>query len=661
LRFFTFGNISLFSNNNEGAVMKRLVAVAQLALCFVLVSCNSGSGQTRPSELVGHWVHGSGGISGTPDKMELFKDGTGVADKVSISWKVEGKRLVILSSLMGMSYNYKVSGYELTLIDDDGDSEIFVRKGKLEEFKAKLEAEKAKRIAEAKRAFEQLPRFTDSRDNKVYRTVTIGGKTWMAENLNFAAEGSKCYRNNAEYCEKYGRLYNWTTALKACPAGYHLPSDGEWTMLENAVGGKDIAGTKLKSTDGWDEDGNGTNDFGFSALPGGLGGADNYFSDAGSDGYWWSATEINAYNAWIRDMYSYVRDSKYFRKGNLFSVRCVQDKSHIEQQAEQAIERGNKALDNGKFDEAIAGFNEAIKLNPNSDIYFKRGNAYYDKKDYDKAVADYTETIRLNPKADGAYNNRGNVYLYKKDYDKAIADYTETIRLNPKADRAYINRGDAYHDKKDYDKAIADYTEAIRLNPKADDAYANRGKTYLFKEDDDKAIADFNQAILLNPNNATANLFKPRNLDDEIAEYTEAIRLNPKDVDAYIDRGSTYFEKKDYDRAIQDYSQAIRLDPENDNAPYLMRGRLYAHKGDFDKAIADANKVIRLDPENWDAYHCRGSAYLGKKDYDKAIADFEKAIADFEESLRRSSMSGKMSFEEAKKDLEKAKKLKGGR
>jgi len=169
--------------------------------------------------------------------------------------------------------------------------------------------------------------FKDRRDGKTCKSVKVGGKTWMAENLNFAAEDSKCYDNKAENCARYGRLYNWETALKACPAGFHLPSDDEWTALENAVGGRSTAGTKLKSAAGWNEDGNGTNDYGFSALPGGLGRSDGSFDDAGYSGYWWSATEDSANDAWYRSMF-YDNDYVYrydVSKAYLFSVRCVAD------------------------------------------------------------------------------------------------------------------------------------------------------------------------------------------------------------------------------------------------------------------------------------------------------------------------------------------------
>ena len=169
--------------------------------------------------------------------------------------------------------------------------------------------------------------FKDSRDGKIYKTVKIGSLVWMAENLNFAAEGSVCYDNDPANGDKYGRLYNWETALKACPAGFHLPSDDEWTALVNAVGGASRAGTKLKSTEGWNEDGNGTNDFGWSALPGGNGYSDGDFDGAGYYGYWWSATEDDADYVWNRDMYcdnEFVGRDDYY-KTYLFSVRCVED------------------------------------------------------------------------------------------------------------------------------------------------------------------------------------------------------------------------------------------------------------------------------------------------------------------------------------------------
>ncbi|MCL2183803.1 MAG: fibrobacter succinogenes major paralogous domain-containing protein [Chitinispirillia bacterium] len=173
--------------------------------------------------------------------------------------------------------------------------------------------------------------FTDKRDGKTYRTVKIGKQTWMAENLNYKIGKSVCYDNKESNCRKYGRLYDWNTALKACPAGWHLPSDEEWTALTDFVGGEETAGTKLKSKTGWSTDKGykaATDDYGFSALPGGYGGSGGSFNYAGSIGSWWSATaEGDASIVWGRDM-SY--DDEDVGRGinstiSLFSLRCSQD------------------------------------------------------------------------------------------------------------------------------------------------------------------------------------------------------------------------------------------------------------------------------------------------------------------------------------------------
>lgn len=167
--------------------------------------------------------------------------------------------------------------------------------------------------------------FVDPRDGHKYRTVKIGKQTWFAENLAFNAPGSWVYENKPENEAKYGRLYYWETATRACPEGWHLPSDEEWSELERFVG--EDAGKKLKSTQGWEYDGNGTDNFGFRALPVGYRDSDGSFFDVGLNGYWWSATVNDASNAWVRDMdyyFAYVRRYDGYKTTG-FSLRCLQN------------------------------------------------------------------------------------------------------------------------------------------------------------------------------------------------------------------------------------------------------------------------------------------------------------------------------------------------
>jgi len=169
--------------------------------------------------------------------------------------------------------------------------------------------------------------FTDPRDGRVYRTVKIGEQVWMAENLNYNAPDSKFYDNDPANGEKYGRLYNWETAKMACPPGWHLPSIEEWDELVDFVGGKETAGKYLKAKSGWNGDGNGTDKYGFSALPGGNENSEGSFIDIGGYGYWWSASEYHSYFAYYRSMPYSSEYVGYFidSKECFYPVRCLRD------------------------------------------------------------------------------------------------------------------------------------------------------------------------------------------------------------------------------------------------------------------------------------------------------------------------------------------------
>ena len=183
--------------------------------------------------------------------------------------------------------------------------------------------------------------FTDPRDGQTYTTIEIGSQTWFAENLNYEIPNSWWYDNSIANGDIYGRLYTWDAALNACPSGWHLPSDDEWKTLEMALGmsqseADDIGfrgtdeGEKMKSTTGWNNNGNGTNSSGFNALPGG--GRDSSwssFDDLGIFGYWWSSSEYSGTDAaWARYLTNesgQVYRDNYFYKATGFSVRCVKN------------------------------------------------------------------------------------------------------------------------------------------------------------------------------------------------------------------------------------------------------------------------------------------------------------------------------------------------
>lgn len=178
---------------------------------------------------------------------------------------------------------------------------------------------------------QQTGTFTDNRDGKVYKTIKIGNQTWFAENLAYKANGGCwAYNKDSVNVTKYGYLYSWEAAKTASPAGWHLPSDAEWTTLTDYLGGAKVAGGKLKSTMEWSVDAseNATNESGFNALPGSALGYNNgtsNFGVLGVDAFFWTATPEKNY-VWIRHL---NESSMLFRDFDFsaaaYSVRCIKD------------------------------------------------------------------------------------------------------------------------------------------------------------------------------------------------------------------------------------------------------------------------------------------------------------------------------------------------
>jgi uncharacterized protein (TIGR02145 family) len=200
----------------------------------------------------------------------------------------------------------------------------------------------------------------DSRDNQVYQTVTVGTQTWMAQNLNYQTANSYCYKGETDKCAEYGRFYTWAVAMDSvgefspngkgcgymvddekckpkghvrgiCPEGWHLPSFGECNDFIGGVGGKFVAGKMLRSTVGWKDNGNGSDDYSFSAFPAGLRDDKGNFKYAGETAGFWTSTESRERKSYLLLMYSGIesveldgyRDS--FEKNYGANIRCIKD------------------------------------------------------------------------------------------------------------------------------------------------------------------------------------------------------------------------------------------------------------------------------------------------------------------------------------------------
>ena len=202
----------------------------------------------------------------------------------------------------------------------------------------------------------QYGTLVDSRDAQIYKTVQIGDQVWMAENLNYASEGSACFNDTASYCELFGRLYYWSTAMDSagtwsdhgkgcgynktctptypvrgiCPEGWHLPSAEEFNKLIDAVGGLDSASRKLISPVGWYDhfmtaQFHADNSTGFSAIASGGKTTESGFWGLGRGTGFFSSTEFNVYNARNMSLYPSEPAVGTTAKKGMESVRCVKD------------------------------------------------------------------------------------------------------------------------------------------------------------------------------------------------------------------------------------------------------------------------------------------------------------------------------------------------
>lgn len=206
----------------------------------------------------------------------------------------------------------------------------------------------------------------DDRDGKTYKTVKIGEQEWMAENLNYDVQNyessyrSWCYDGEVDNCQKYGRLYRWSVVIDSltlandsaitcgcrksgegictipykwkgiCPNGWHIPTQNEWGDLVKFVGGSDIAGKKLKSSEGWVSLGgiNGTDEFCFAGSPAGYrSGSASYSNDYM---YFWTADQYESGSTNAYAMYGFYKSNIFYSCYEstcvkAFPIRCIKD------------------------------------------------------------------------------------------------------------------------------------------------------------------------------------------------------------------------------------------------------------------------------------------------------------------------------------------------
>ena len=201
-----------------------------------------------------------------------------------------------------------------------------------------------------------------------------------------------------------------------------------------------------------------------------------------------------------------------------------------------------------------------------------------------------------DPQQARAFRARGEIFRQTGKFDAAFEAFNEAIRLDPDNANAYESRGNTFNNTKKYDRAIEDYNEALRLKPDFAQAFSDRGAAWYFKGEYQKAIAD----------------------------YDEAIRLEPHNARTYSNRSAAYRKLGRTERAIEDDTSAIRIDPTSRNSLTIAACDLAAN-GDYAARSPTTTKRSRSVPRAKFLTN-RGDAYQARKDYDRAIADYDAAL-----------------------------------
>jgi tetratricopeptide (TPR) repeat protein len=236
---------------------------------------------------------------------------------------------------------------------------------------------------------------------------------------------------------------------------------------------------------------------------------------------------------------------------------------------------------------------------------FTLGMTRYAAAEWDEAIAHFSDALSHHVERTTAldqslvYFQRGSAYLRKGAYDLALTDLGQAIKLQPKLAGAYVNRMQIYINKGDYKRALADVNQAIKLQPDFALAHNNRGIVYLNVKDYDKAIADFSQALKLMPAKA---------------DSARTLRCEGRQLGTFLGGDHEVPIVNFFFCELSDYFL------------YVNRGTAYLSKQDYDRALADLSQAIKIEPNRAAAYFNRAVIFYSKKNYDLAIADCSQVI-----------------------------------
>ncbi len=281
----------------------------------------------------------------------------------------------------------------------------------------------------------------------------------------------------------------------------------------------------------------------------------------------------------------------------------------------------------------ISLWSDAVKKSPNkARPYFNLGNAYKRDGKYETSIDYYTKSIALAPRYGGAFHARGIAHRHLGDNEAALTDFNQAIMVEPKV-QFMLNRAETLRRMGDIEAAITGYTRIISLASHRYEAFLDRGTIY----------------------------FEMNKLDEAIEDFTKAIALNPYDPLIPNNRALAYMKKGEVDLAFKDLDRTLSLNRHNVQALYI-RGTIHRERQEFNKAVDDYTNAIRINPMHLEAINDRGIVYAQLAKFKEAIKDFDKVLKlnpDYEQAYRNRGIAYGRSgqIEKAEADIKKAQDL----
>ena len=314
------------------------------------------------------------------------------------------------------------------------------------------------------------------------------------------------------------------------------------------------------------------------------------------------------------------------------SAQAAAARSDPEAEARRLIDEGNAQEDQGRVDEAMELYDEAIRLAPAlARAHMNRGNVLLAKGDAQRALDAYAQALRHDPDYAAAHFNAGNALVTLHRLDEAHASYQEAIARKPDFADAEVALGGVCEARGQFDLAIAAYRRALAIDPGYAEVHGNLGNALRKKGLPDEATASYRQALALKPGIAWARyqlghaLRDLRRHDDAIACYREVLQDKPDFAEAHCSLAEALNAIGHVDEAIAEYGRGLELEPELALAHNNL-GNIWQNAGKLDEAVASYRRALALRPDYADVLGNLGNALHGLGMYQDAETSLRRAL-----------------------------------